>query len=229
MGGLNVKNTIVERVLHIVAPHLCFGCGKVGVILCDNCKYDIIHEPFLGCILCGSPEKDGICQKHDSFIQRAFTISERNGPLEETINRLKFQRTKAAALPLAELLDEYLPYLPGGIILVPIPTVRSHIRQRGYDHVELLTRHLATLRDISMINLLRRVTTTTQHTVGRKEREIQSQDAFAINTNTNLEGMLVLLIDDIVTTGSTLQAAARALSGAGATVWVATLAYQPLD
>lgn len=153
----------------------------------------------------------------------------REGALQDAINRLKFERTKAAARSLAELLHEHLPVLPNDIRIVPIPTVRSHIRQRGYDHIELITQYLCQLRDSTPSRLLRRVTNTTQHTSGKAQREAQSKDAFALATDATLGNTIVLLVDDIVTTGATLTAAADLLTRAGATVWVATLAYQPLD
>lgn len=230
MGGLNVKNTIVERVLQIIAPHPCSGCGKVGVVLCDDCKYDIIHEPFLGCSLCGAPQPLGICESHGASIARAFIVGQRQGALQDVINRLKFNNVKAATLPLAELLNEYLPCLPDDIQIVPIPTVRSHIRQRGYDQVALLAQQLADIRTIPLHNALRRVTNATQHTaVTKNVRKQQAHQAFSLDTDADLNGKTVLLVDDIVTTGSTLTAAADILSRAGATVWVAALAYQPLD
>jgi len=229
MGGVNVKNTMVERVLQIVAPHPCSGCGKVGAILCLYCKYDIVYEPFLGCILCGRPQMNGICEEHSSPIERAFTVGARTGALESAINRLKFQNTKAAAIDLAELLDARLPILPEGTVIIPVPTVRSHIRQRGYDQVELLAKHLSRLRGVSITSALTRQTTTTQHLVDRKQRNVQAARAFALDPSVPVPRGPVLLLDDIVTTGSTLMAAATQLSQAGVTVWVATLAYQPLD
>lgn len=232
MGGKNVKNTMIERVLQIVAPHPCSGCGKNGTILCNDCKNDIKHEPFYGCILCGVPQVYGICEYHQVPIARAFTVSTRQDTLETLINRLKFEHTKAASLPLGELLHESLPSLPQGTVVVPIPTVRSHIRERGYDQVELLARQfLAQRKDEPLLyrRLLRRVNTATQHKLARKDRIKQAGAAFALTSSYQLNGMRVLLIDDIVTTGSTVCAAARLLKDAGATVWVASLAYQPLD
>lgn len=234
MGGLNVKITMIERGLQFVAPHPCSNCGKVGAILCDDCKYDIIHEPFVGCILCGSPKIDGICTVHGSPIRRAFIVSSRTGALEGAINQLKFHHAKDTARPLASLLDECLPILPYDIEVVPIPTVRSHIRQRGYDQAELIARHFTVLRGLPLRRYLQRVTNTTQHIVGKSERHQQAKQAFTLNVRGDKGqmrpmGKKILLVDDIVTTGATLQAAAEVLTKAGAIVWVAALAYQPLD
>lgn len=229
MGGLNVKNTMVERVLQIVAPHPCSGCGKVGAILCEDCKYDIINEPFLGCILCGSYTSYGICSAHESPIARAFVVSTRGGALEELINRLKFHHAKGAARPLAELFDGVLPLFPEGVIFAAIPTVRAHIRARGYDHLGLIAVHVASLRGISITSLLKRRTNITQHTATRKIRQLQAAGTFEIQEGVEVRGRIVVLMDDIVTTGATLGAAAKVLVDAGATVWVAVLAYQNLD
>lgn len=229
MGGVNVKNTMIERVLQMIAPHPCSGCGKVGAVLCNDCKYDIIQEPFLGCILCGKPEPSGVCEKHEASFKQAFTVSVRTTVLENAINRLKFQNTKAAAWSLAELLHETLPILPSSLMLVPLPTVPSHVRQRGFDQVALMTKHLARLRNIPILNALHRQTNATQHTVGREERQSQASAAFVVDNKHILKGTHLLLVDDIVTTGSSVSAASKLLSEAGATVWVATLAYQPLD
>jgi len=231
MGGLNVKITMIEQVLRIIAPHPCSGCTKIGPVLCNNCKYDIIHEPFVGCILCGKPETNGICLAHGSNISRSFTVSTRTDTLKTTINRLKFSNTKAAAWHLASLFNTALPVLPSDIQVIPIPTVTSHIRQRGYDHIDLIAKHFANFRKLSVNYALVRQTNATQHTVGKSERILQSKQAFKLKENMKelVSNKTVLLIDDIVTTGSTLQAAANVLKDAGATVWVATLAYQPLD
>lgn len=231
MGGLNVKNTMIEGVLRVLAPHPCYGCGKVGVLLCPNCKYNITHEPFAGCILCQIPQKDGICPNHGSPIERSFVVGARNGPLEDAINGLKFNNVKSVAKVLAELLDDTLPLLPASTHIVPIPTVRSHVRRRGYDQVALIARHFAQLRGLPVSHLLIRKTSTTQHTEGREMRKTQAAAAFGLASSkdtTRVAGPY-LLIDDIITTGATVSAAAEQLTNTGATVWVAAIAYQPLD
>lgn len=229
MGGLNVKNTIVERVLHIIAPHYCYGCGKIGTLLCTNCKYDIIEEPFLGCLLCGWPTRDGICELHSSALSGSIVVSERAGVLKALINGLKFHNGKAAALVLAELLDERLPLLPEGTLLVPVPTVRSHIRQRGYDHIDLIARHLARLRGLRIEYALVRQGNDTQHRLRRVERQRAAQQAFVLRPETLPATPLIVLLDDIITTGSTIEQASQSLAPLAVPILAATLAYQPLD
>lgn len=229
MGGEYVKNTMIQQVLQMVAPHPCSGCAKLGTVLCNDCKYDIIHEPFVGCFVCGLPENDGICAQHRSPVQKAFIISTRTDALEDAINRLKFHNTKAAARSLAELLDWFLPVIPRDVQIVPIPTVRSHIRKRGYDQVDLIARHLSIFRGNSIARLLKRHGDATQHTADRETRLLQAASAYTLKESSHRTGQILLLIDDITTTGSTLQAAAHVLAATGATIWVAVLAYQPLD
>ncbi len=230
MGGINVKNTIVERVLQNIAPHHCYSCGKVGILLCPRCKDDIMHEPFVGCFLCGRASRGGVCENHESPIARTFIVSQREGVLRAIIDALKFHHTKAAAKELALLLHERLPVLPNKTILVPIPTVSSHIRQRGYDQVELIAQELALLRHLPIQRLLGRTGRATLHTLNRSDRHQAAQQAFeALADEAMPEDTIILLLDDIVTTGATLQSAARVLRPLGVPIWMAAIAYQPLD
>src|ERR1700712_2003751 len=103
MGGINVKNTMVEALLQKVAPHPCFGCGKIGTPLCDNCKNNITSESFSGCILCGNIASEGICAQHDVTICKAWVVSERVTVLRRVIDAYKFEYVKAAGRPLIDL------------------------------------------------------------------------------------------------------------------------------
>ncbi len=231
MGGVNVKNTIVERVLSIVAPHPCFGCGKIGSVLCQYCKYNITSEPFVGCFVCSSPSQNGICLEHISPISRCFVVSHRSGVLKALIDGLKFQHVKAAAYSAALLLHESLPQFPSDTLIVPIPTVRGHVRERGYDQVLLIARHFAKLRSLAIAPLLLRQNKATQHLLNRDNRFKEAQNAFTVNTN-KLDGVVgvpLLILDDIITSGATISSAAHQLCNYTPYIFVAALAYQPLD
>ena len=230
MGGPNVKNTMVDRLLDIVAPHLCSGCGEIGTLLCDNCKYNITSQAFSGCILCNRTSNEGICQHHKVAFQQIWVVGERSGTLQRLIGGFKFQNMKTASRSLAELLDARVPSLPDTTIVIPVPTASTHIRERGYDHTLLIARHFAYVRGLQMNNkLVGRRHTKTQHSANRADRIRQAVSAFQLTDSVD-RSVPYLIIDDVVTTGSTVQGVARLLQGAGASrVWVGALARQPLD
>jgi len=226
----NVKNTIVDRILGVVAPHLCSGCGKIGSTFCDNCKYNIITEPFLDCILCERRTASGICDDHKVAFNQAWVVGVRSGPLQRLIGGYKFRNMKAASYDLADLLHRRLPALPATTVLVPIPTTPAHIRERGYDHLLLIAEQLGRLRRLSVKTLLVRDNLLVQHHASRSDRFIQAASAFKVAGTTIDPSATILLLDDVVTTGATIIQAATLLKQAGATtIWVATTSRQPLD
>ncbi len=202
----------------------------MGMILCDNCKYDISQEPYEHCVACGArmATKQGLCVQCRMPYERAWCVTARRDHVETLINDYKFQNAKAAHRPLAELLDAYLPMFESDVKIVPIPTVRSHIRQRGYDHMLLIARHFARLRSMDIAAPLSRVTTAMQRGASARERAAQAKEAFECASVD--PSVTYLLLDDVVTTGATLKYAAQTLRDAGATsVWVASITRQPLD
>lgn len=229
MKPLNVKSTMVEAVLDLIAPHYCCSCGAIGGLLCESCKYDIVSEPFEGCLLCGWPSLSGSCASCASSVARSWCGGERSGGLEKLINRYKFEYAQAAFRPLGDIILSTLPELPAEVVVVPIPTIRTHIRQRGYDHTLLTARYIADARRIALQRPLRRRTATVQRGADRKTRISQAKEAFEVIARLDPRA-IYLLIDDVVTTGSTLRFAAEAMKSAGAnTIWAAAAARQPLD
>lgn len=222
---------MIEPLLSIIAPHHCCGCQKIGTLLCDNCKYDIVSEPYDACIACGVAIAgvDGLCGVCRVPYDRAWCVAPRQDHLQRLIGNFKFTNARAAYIPLAGLLDARLPQLPPGTAIVPVPTIASHVRQRGYDHTLLIAKRFANGRGLTVDMSLRRATNTMQRGVGARQRTQQAKRAFACPTDLNPE-VTYLLIDDVVTTGATVKYAAKALRDAGAQhVWVATISRQPLD
>jgi ComF family protein len=219
---------MIDRLLGIIAPHYCYGCGIVGAPLCDSCEYDIASEPYLACIVCRKPAVRGICLAHGGNITQAWAVSEREGALERLINAYKFERVRSASMALVRLLDETVPDLLPGTIVASIPTVRSHVRIRGYDHAELLAKQLAKRRKLPYRRLLIRQTNDVQRGANRALRKKQAAAAFA--SRPAKAPASVLLVDDVVTTGFTLLYAAETLRASGVkTVYAAVVAKQPLD
>lgn len=220
---------MIDRLLQIVAPHHCCNCGQVGRLLCDNCKYDIINEPFSGCLVCRGPARNGICGSCQTYYEAAWCVGERDEGLRRLIDQVKFSRAKSGIAELSGLLEAILPSLPDDTVVVPIPTVASHVRRRGYAHVERAAKELARLKGLRYDPLLRRRNDVVQFGSSRAQRLAQAKKAFTVPGRISGNHPW-LIVDDVVTTGATMQFAARELRRTGATqVFVVAITRQPLD
>ncbi len=131
------------------------------------------------------------------------------GETREAVLGLKYRNERANALVLASLL---LPLVPAGAdVLTWAPTSERRRMERGVDHAELIARHLGALCDIPVRRMLRRVGNTRQTGASREER----RGAVRFVAHGHRAGAHVVVIDDVVTTGSTMRAAVAALGGAG--------------
>lgn len=223
---------MIDQLLQIIAPHHCYGCDKLGQTLCENCKYDIVSDLFSGCIECRQPTNaNGICRRCKTEYDKAWVVGERNEILKNLLDGYKFQRQRQTYKILAKLLDETLPVFPAATVVVPIPTISGHIRQRGYDHMRLVAKELARLRKLTYSELLVHKTNTKQLGSSRRDRIAHAKVAYAVKPRETPSGATpYVLVDDVYTTGSTLQYAARTLREGGAEViWAAVVARQPLD
>ncbi len=221
---------MLEKPLGIIAPHYCCSCDRVGSLLCEYCKYDITSEAFERCIVCGGPTESmsALCKEHVLPYSLAWCVGERSEALLELINSHKFERGKDAYRIFAELLDQSLPVLPNDIIVVPVPTIPAHIRQRGYDHTALMAHEFAGRRHLNYDTVLQRKCATVQLGKGKRQRRAQAKEAFRVDADCRDGRYLVL--DDIFTSGATVEFAAKALRDAGAAeVWVAVVARQPME
>ena len=222
---------MIDTFLSYVAPHHCYGCDKTGTLLCNNCKYDIISEPFLACVGCArnAAGASGLCGRCRAPYTKAWCAAWREDTIEALLNAYKFSRARAVDAVAADIVHQTVPVLPLETVIVPIPTIAPHIRQRGYDHMERIARHLGHARGLAVRRHLRRQTTAVQHGSTAQQRRKQATEAFLCNDTLNPD-IPYLLLDDVVTTGATLRAAAKVLQASGAcTIWVATLTRQPLD
>jgi ComF family protein len=221
-----------EFMTALLAPHLCLICKKESRLLCHDCAKKCLVLPKSSCYRCQKKTIDyatcAACLNH-SPITHLWASSLYAGAAKELIALLKFQRAKAAATVISDCLDNFLPHLPRDTIVVPVPTANRRVRVRGYDQAELITRHLARRRGLEYRSLLRRVRTTRQVGSSRQQRFSQLEGAFVVQKPRIVTGASVLLIDDVLTTGATLESAATVLSQAGAKqIGAAVFSYQPL-
>ena len=223
---------MLDTILNIIAPHYCCGCQQSGSLLCVSCIYNIIEEYTDTCINCGKLSAHGVCSDCSKKVayQKGWCVGARDEALKELIDRYKFHNAKAAYKPLASLLDQTLPLLPKETIVVPIPTIGRHIRMRGYDHAQLLAKAFAKKRHLWVKPVLRRQTNSVQrNATSARDREKQAAQAFRCAQKLN-KHTPYLVVDDVITTGATIRAAAKCLQKAGAQqIFIAAIARQPLD
>lgn len=218
---------MIDIFLKIIAPNRCYGCGKVGNNLCNSCKYYIINEPYNVCLSCGLLSV-GICDRCKRSYSRGWCVGELDGSLKQLIYDYKFKNNRSAHNELAKLMAMNINKLPIDTIVTYVPTESSNTRLRGYDHTRLIAKKYARLNNLQYQNSLNRITKTHQHTSSAAKRWIQAKHAF--EPRLVKRGATYLLIDDIVTTGATIEHASRCLKKAGAKdVWVSVLARQSID
>lgn len=204
--------------LRFLAPYPCLICGKLGSSLGDCCKdyikkkYDTWQsEAWVYQNLQAPIER----QKIEWPFGRVFCLGDRQEELKTILNAYKFDLRRDLAEDLASLAVDLLP--KRGYKLVPIPTLNSHVRQRGFDHTLLLVKKLAKQTGWPVANVLRRTSRRQKSQVGlsKKERQLNMNKAFRakVQLDPNLK---YLIVDDIWTTGATALAAAEALQQAGA-------------
>ena len=220
---------MIDNFLSIIAPHHCCGCDKIGNLLCDNCKYNIVSEQKMVCIVCGRPTgRTWLCNTCRTPYQRVWVVGEREGVLQRLVGLYKFSRSRAAYKVIGDLLLAVLPELPDNTVIVPVPTVSGHIRERGYDHMLLIAKYVVKKRNLICQQLVGRKTATKQRQSTAIQRAKQAKSAFEVRGEV-YDDKIYLIIDDVVTTGATIKYAAKALRDAGAkNVWVAVVARQVL-
>lgn len=222
------------RALNLFFPQWCVGCGREGNLICTSCRSSLrrIMSPL--CPQCGRPQPSGIlcptCVTWQAQIDGIRSPFRFEGVIRQAIHQLKYQNLRVLRTPLAQLLQDYLRTNPiPGEVLVPVPLHRKRLRERGYNQSDLLARQLGKLANLPVIAdcLVRpRHTSPQARTTTVEERRSNVVEAFACRDR-RLQGKQVLLIDDVATSGATLDACAAALKAAGAiSVWGLVLARE---
>ncbi len=232
-----VKNTTFPSLLDLLAPHSCRGCGTLGTVLCDCCKKNIINSHFNFCPVCKAKKSTTSCP-HCPDLPGTFIVGSRQDLIGQLVSDLKFHSVRALAKPLAEILNAILlTELPDNnqkLILVPLPTIKKHVRARGLDHTLLIAKHLAKLRPSCTVEqLLIRHQNTVQVGADAATRRSQATSAYTLNPKLKIgQTATYLLLDDVWTTGASMLAAAKVAQKAGiklANLKLAVLAVSSLN
>jgi len=158
----------------------------------------------------------GSCLQHPPPISEAHAAFAYAFPVDRLLPRLKFHRDLAAGRLLAQAMTERCAGLPRPDAVVPVPLHRARLRRRGFDQAFELAAPLARALQMPLLDraLQRRRTTSAQSLLDATARQRNLRGAFEVTPPQSLPAHVVL-VDDVMTTGATLHAAARALLGAG--------------
>jgi len=220
---------MLSNLISLILPDYCCSCDEIGDILCVSCKYDIENEHTETCVMCGAPTQYGHCSHCRLPYSRAWAVGEHRDSLERLVAVSKFGPSRRGCDAQAALLDSVLPQLPADTIIAPVPTIARHVRQRGFGHAERIARTLASRRSVRSEDLVVRTAQFVQHGANRKMRKQQAEQSYALKAPLH-DDATYLLVDDVFTTGYTMQAVANLFAESGAhDVWVAVTSRQPLD
>jgi len=208
----------------VLFPPSCVSCrARIGTgALCAACRNGI---PVFRTLLCGSCRArlfgdKALCHPDFPYILGAAASYEHNAS-RALVHALKFRGRRSAALPLSELLIEYaesLGTMLDGCVVVPIPLSTRRLRARGFNQSDLIARPFAERFGLEFAPLLARIRHTKPQSETRtiEERLTNLCDCFAAPRPAGVAGRSIVLVDDVVTSGTTFLEAARALRSAGA-------------
>lgn len=197
------------KMLSIIFPETCVICTKGNTSLCDTCIESFEKSPFIT----------------ETWIHVLFSYRDKN--VRRLIHSLKFKHVKSISDKLAPLLHEaiidtqmnILSLKQQRITLLPIPNLKSHANKRGSNTTLNLCKSIAN-QDLAKYvvdqNSIIRVNTKAQVGLSRNERLTNMNNAFQLTTKNSLSGKTIFIIDDVMTTGSTLRELRKTCVLAGA-------------
>lgn len=245
MGSGNITGRLLAPLLDFVFPPLCLGCGReerpgpLALGLCLPCRGRLKTLPAALCAGCGRPLTAaalpagylcGPCRRRPPAFARLRAVWSYEPPIEQVIHALKFGRLDFLGGHLArEIWHRLGGELREAEAVVPVPLHWRRQMRRGYNQAERIARPLARRLGRPLVQALRRARPTPpQARLERSRRRTNLRRAFRVRRRAPIRGRALLLVDDVTTTGATLdQAAAELLRGGAASVLALAAARTP--
>lgn len=228
---LTVARNIWADLLALLYPERCASCNQTGDVFCVECQRKVAFLSSPLCPLCGYPSPHSklchLCKQSTRAIDGIRSVAFFEPPLRQAIHALKYRGLRSVAVPMAGLMADYWRRNPIPTdVIVPVPLHRNRQRERGYNQAGLLAQALGAEIGLPVREdwLVRAKDTRTQTELDASERKENVAGAFRCRNSDEVADCQVLLIDDVCTTGATLESCSLALCQAGAqSVWALTL------
>ncbi len=208
--------------IDLVFPSRCAGCGQYGSVWCEGCHQSLLKITKPICYTCGSSTGKPVrhCQHCGDYPEglQVRSYARYQGPLLKAILFLKYRPNRDLAFTMAAwLLDICSQARMPPSLVVPVPLGRRRLQSRGYNQAGMIAEALAELLGLEFReNAIRRIReTSSQVGLDHRARYLNVENAFSATADC-VNDQRILLVDDLVTTGSTLSACAIALLDAGA-------------
>jgi ComF family protein len=211
--------------LDLILPPRCPGCGAIVADLhsfCISCWSSLNFLGERGCVVCGIPLASidsgtcAVCLVRPPLIDRTRAAVEYGEVARHLAIGLKYGRKLALAKAMARYMAPLLDGTNRDVLLIPVPLHRWRVAGRGFNQSLLIARELASLTGVDVAPRLLRRQRATPPLKGMSFSQRRKTVAGAFHTIGNCRRRSVVLIDDVLTTGSTAEACARSLKRAGA-------------
>lgn len=221
-----------DLLMDLVFPEFCSGCDKEGYVLCESCLQKLRQEfQYPRCFYCGARSPAGkktvagrTCMncRRKTLIYAFFSpFSYSNQTIKNLIHKLKYNRNQKISKILGGELNFYFSKIAykisENLVIVPIPMHKDKYRKRGFNQSELIADCLSKNLGITSLSVLKKIKSTPDQTeLNGAERRKNIKGSFIVIAEENIKNKDVLIVDDVKTTGSTIEEAAITLKKSGA-------------
>lgn len=219
---MNLKN-IYKQIKDYIFPVFCLDCGQEGMWLCDDCYKKLNLSGRFFCPVCHTQTEDGACCDKclgQSYLDKEIAVLKYSEQeiIGEIIHNLKYNYAEDLAVLIEKIILEFCQknsvLFSNFYSVIPIPLHKKRYAERGFNQAEIIADSLAKALSLSMSKNLERIKYTKQQAkLDKKEREENTKEAFVYLDD--IVPKSVILVDDVFTTGSTMQACAKALKEKG--------------
>jgi len=219
-------DTLKHYLYDSVFPIFCLVCQKEGVWMCVECQQHICATPVMACPICHKNNQYGTscvsCKKF-SFLEKHFALYPYKNPhvIKKIIQIFKYGFVEDLGQILVFLIEKdvliHKHWFENIDQITFVPLHKRRFLERGFNQSEFIAKVLGFLLNTRVQNVLKRVRyTKKQVNLSRKKRIQNVKDVFALEVGSEIQGKSILLVDDVYTSGATLQECAKVLKEHGA-------------